>query len=119
MVKEDTLVDSFVTVTKRIPLKARFLVAICMIVVLFELVSGVIELNSGSYETGNLIHKRTSHVSKSRERKEINPETMFDAMRDGRLHENDDDLGRRNVRLKLEQVKKKNTTVGPRVMMAE
>lgn len=74
MPKDDTLVDNFVTVTKRLPLKARFLVALCMVVVVFELISGVVELNSDNYSSMGLRNKHPHSLGKVRERKEINPE---------------------------------------------
>jgi len=78
MVKDDTLFDSFVTVTKRLPLRARFVVAICMLVVVYELISGFVELNDDTYYPGRLRNKRPSEVGKIRERKEINPESVWE-----------------------------------------
>lgn len=73
MPKDVTLVDNFVTVTKRLPLKARCLVAVSLIVVIYELVSGITQLN----REPNNIHKITSNekesvdVGKVRERKDV------------------------------------------------
>jgi len=79
MPKDDTLLENFVTVTKRLPLKARFLVGICLIVVVFELISGVVELNEDNeYATGRLRNKRPQDIAKIRERKEISQETIWD-----------------------------------------
>ena len=78
MSKDDTLLDNFVTVTKRLPLKARFLVGVCMVVVVFELISGMVELNGDNYSTGRLRNSRPHEVGKIRERKEVNPEAMLD-----------------------------------------
>ena len=73
MSKDGSLLDNFVTVTKRLPLKARFLVGLCMVVVVFELISGVVELNGDNYSTGRLRNTRPHDTGKLRERKETNP----------------------------------------------
>jgi len=75
MSKDETLLDNFVTVTKRLPLKARFLVGVCMVVVVFELISGVVELNGDNYSTGRLRNTRPHDTGKIRERKEANPDS--------------------------------------------
>ena len=74
----DTLLNNFVTVTKRLPLKARFLVGVCMVVVVFELISGVVELNGDDYSSDHHLrnNRRPSEVGKVRERKEINLEAI-------------------------------------------
>lgn len=77
MTKDETLLDNFVTVTKRLPLKARFLVGVCMVVVVFELISGVVELNDDNYSTGRLRNTRLHDIGKIRERKEANPDSSI------------------------------------------
>lgn len=88
MSKDETLLDNFVTVTKRLPLKARFVVGLCMVVVVFELISGVAELNDDNYSTGRLRNTRLHGVGKIRERKETNPDLSI-LESSSRHHSND------------------------------
>lgn len=78
MVKEGTIVHNFVTVTKRLPLKARCVVALSLVIVIFELVSGLIELNSESVGNPKIANrvKPSLEVGKIRERKEIKLEDV-------------------------------------------
>ena len=69
MGKENRLLENFVTVTKRLPLKARCVVVISLVVVVFELISGIMDMNVESPGMRNLHGKVLT--GKSRERKDI------------------------------------------------
>ena len=113
MTKDETLLDNFVTVTKRLPLKARFLVGVCMVVVVFELISGVVELNDDNYSTGRLRNTRLHDIGKIRERKEANPDSsILESSGSHHSKEKDSHLEKvevkNNVRLKYQSIKSIN-----------
>ena len=63
---QESLSESFMTVTKRMPLKARIVLLVSVAVVVFELISGVLELRR-SHGTRTNILLPSSNLKKTRE----------------------------------------------------
>ncbi|XP_057289353.1 uncharacterized protein LOC130612081 [Hydractinia symbiolongicarpus] len=74
MGRDETLLNNFVTVTKRMPLKARVVLALSIAIVIIELASGII----GSEHNLNpkIALNTNSDIGKFRERKEVRKDDM-------------------------------------------
>lgn len=70
MVSYQSWKDNFLTIVKRMPLKFRFVLAICVLIVIVEIVSGLIELST-YYKPQPVLTRRVVEIAKRRERKEI------------------------------------------------
>jgi len=82
--------DNFIVVTKRLPLKARLTLTICVIIVVVELVSSLVEISSiqeqqqatSKYGIKSVI----KDVGKIRERKELHEDNLlFNALYESQL----------------------------------
>ena len=75
--------DNFLTTTKRLPIKARLLLTICLIIVVVELVSSLLEFTNYKVENENLPKfSKLRAIKKIRERKEINEDFVLNAYND-------------------------------------
>ena len=63
---QESLSESFMTVTKRMPLKARIVLLVSVAVVVFELISGVLELRRSHGTRANILLP-SSNLKKTRE----------------------------------------------------
>lgn len=74
MGRDETLLNNFVTITKRMPLKARVVLALSIAIVIIELASGII----GSEHNLNpkIALNTNSDIGKLRERKEVRKDDM-------------------------------------------
>ena len=75
--------DNFLTTTKRLPMKARLVLTICLIIVVVELVSNLLEFTNYKTENENVSNfSKLRAIKKVRERKEINEDFVLDAYND-------------------------------------
>ena len=79
----EDIMDNFLTTTKRLPLKARLVLTICLIIVVVELVSSLLEFTNYKAENENLSNfSKLRAIKKIRERKEINEDLVLNAYND-------------------------------------
>jgi len=68
---QESLIENFLTVTKRLPLKARVVLLVSLLVVAFELISGVLELRHAQSISSKILPITWGVKTKSRELREV------------------------------------------------
>lgn len=78
MARGETIWESFLTAAKRLPVKARIVMVLCLAVVTVELLSGALELRRSTIWASTYLSPVGAVLRKSREQRDISLQERFD-----------------------------------------